>query len=128
MIGGSFAAHPREASMSDCLFCKIAAGEIPSTKVYEDDRLFAFEDINPAAPTHVLIIPKAHLDSMREAGEEHREMIGDILLAAGRIAKERGLSENGYRIVNNCGEDGGQTVPHLHFHLLGGRPFKWPPG
>ncbi|MBT3352892.1 MAG: histidine triad nucleotide-binding protein [Nitrospinaceae bacterium] len=119
--------------MSDCLFCKIVAGEIPSTKVFEDERLLAFEDISPAAPTHILIIPKEHLGSIHEAGEEHKEMIGEIHLAAIRIANERGLAESGpdrggYRIVNNCGADGGQTVAHLHFHLLGGRAMTWPPG
>lgn len=114
--------------MSDCLFCKIAAGDIPSTKVFENERLLAFEDISPAAPTHILIIPKEHLDSIHEAREEHKELIGEIHLAATRIAAERGLAESGYRIVNNCGADGGQTVGHLHFHLLGGRAMTWPPG
>ncbi len=114
--------------MSDCLFCKIVAGEIPSAKVFEDEEFLAFEDISPAAPVHVLIIPKIHLDSIHEAGEEHKDLIGRIHLAAGRIAAERGLAEGGYRIVNNCGADGGQTVPHLHFHLLGGRAMTWPPG
>ena len=114
--------------MSDCLFCKIVAGEIPSAKVFEDDTLLAFEDINPAAPTHILIIPKIHLDSIARIGEEHKNLIGEIHLAAARIASERGLTEGGYRIVNNCGADGGQTVPHLHFHLLGGRAMTWPPG
>ena len=119
--------------MSDCLFCKIAASEIPSTKVFENERLLAFEDISPAAPTHILIIPKEHLDSIQEAGEAHKELIGEIHLVATRIAAERGLAGNGpdrggYRIVNNCGADGGQTVGHLHFHLLGGRAMTWPPG
>ncbi len=114
--------------MSDCLFCKIAADEIPSTKVFEDKDLLAFEDISPAAPVHILIIPKIHLDSIRQAGEENKELIGRIHLAANRIAEERGLAEGGYRIVNNCGADGGQTVAHLHFHLLGGRAMTWPPG
>lgn len=114
--------------MSDCLFCKIAAGEIPSTKVFEDERLLAFEDISPATPTHILIIPKEHLGSIHEVREEHKELIGEIHLAATRIASERGLAEGGYRIVNNCGADGGQTVGHLHFHLLGGRAMTWPPG
>ena len=114
--------------MADCLFCKIAAGEIPSTKVHEDENLLAFEDINPASPVHVLIIPKEHLASIQDIGERHKDLIGEIHLLANRIARERGLSEKGYRIVNNCKEDGGQTVDHLHFHLLGGRAFTWPPG
>ncbi len=114
--------------MADCLFCKIAAGEIPSKNVYEDENLLAFEDINPASPLHVLIIPKEHLASIQDIEERHKDLIGEIHLLANRIARERGLSESGYRIVNNCKEDGGQTVAHLHFHLLGGRPFTGPPG
>jgi len=114
--------------MADCLFCKIVAGEIPSKNVYEDENLLAFEDINPASPVHVLIIPKEHLTSIQDIEERHKDLIGEIHLVANRIARERGLAEKGYRIVNNCKDDGGQTVGHLHFHLLGGRPFTWPPG
>ncbi len=103
----------------DCLFCKIAAGEIPSTKVYEDDKLLAFKDINPQAPVHILVIPKAHYDSVNALDESNAPIVGDIMLAAKKIAAENGL-DNGYRIITNIGEDGGQTVKHLHFHILGG--------
>ena len=112
----------------DCLFCKIIAGEIPSSKVYEDDLVYAFNDISPAAPTHVLIIPKKHISSANELNEENAAIVSHIFLVAGKIARQLGIFENGYRIVNNCGKDGGQTVGHLHFHLLGGRNLGWPPG
>lgn len=105
--------------MSDCLFCRIAAGEIPSTKVYEDDKLLAFRDINPQAPVHILIIPKQHFDSVDALDEASAPIVGDIMLVAKKLAKENGL-ESGYRIITNIGENGGQTVKHLHFHLLGG--------
>lgn len=105
--------------MNDCLFCKIAAGEIPSTKVYEDDKLLAFKDINPQAPVHILIIPKAHYTSVDALDESSAPVVGDIMLAAKKIAAEQGLT-NGYRLLTNIGEDGGQTVRHLHFHLIGG--------
>ncbi|MBQ3843308.1 MAG: histidine triad nucleotide-binding protein [Ruminiclostridium sp.] len=105
--------------MNDCLFCKIAAGEIPSTKVYEDDKLLAFKDINPQAPVHILIIPKAHYTSVDALDESSAPVVGDIMLAAKKIAAEQGLT-NGYRLLTNIGEDGGQTVKHLHFHLIGG--------
>jgi histidine triad (HIT) family protein len=114
--------------MADCLFCKIIAGEIPSTKVYEDDYVLAFRDIEPQAPQHIIIIPKAHIASANEITAENSSLIGKIFEVASKIAKELGFSENGYRIVNNCGEDGGQTVGHIHFHLLGGRNLQWPPG
>ncbi len=112
----------------DCLFCKIIAGEIPSSKVYEDDLVYAFNDISPAAPVHVLIIPKNHISSANELNEDNAAIVSHIFLVAGKIAKQLGIAENGYRIVNNCGKDGGQTVGHLHFHLLGGRNLGWPPG
>ncbi len=112
----------------DCLFCKIIAGEIPSSKVYEDDLVYAFNDISPAAPTHVLIIPKKHISSANELNEENAAIVSHIFLVAAKIAGQLGIAENGYRIVNNCGKDGGQTVGHLHFHLLGGRNLGWPPG
>ena len=112
----------------DCLFCKIIAGEIPSSKVYEDDLVYAFNDISPAAPVHVLIIPKNHISSANELNEDNAAIVSHIFLVAGNIAKQLGIAENGYRIVNNCGKDGGQTVGHLHFHLLGGRNLGWPPG
>lgn len=103
----------------DCIFCKIIAGEIPSNKVYEDDTVLAFHDINPQMPVHVIIIPKAHVASAADVNEENSAVISHIFEVIAKIAKELGL-DNGYRIINNCGEDGGQTVKHLHFHLLGG--------
>ncbi len=114
--------------MNDCLFCKILAGEVPSKKVYETEEVFAFEDVNPVAPTHILIIPKQHLETMLELSEEHRDLIGAIHLAANHIARIRGIAENGFRIVTNCGRDANQTVFHIHFHLIGGRKMDWPPG
>ncbi len=114
--------------MSDCIFCKIVSKEIPSTIVYEDDKILAFKDVNPAAPVHVLIIPKQHISSVMELEAEHVNLMGHILLASQKIAKELGIDEKGFRIVNNCGDDGGQTVGHIHFHLLGGRQLQWPPG
>jgi histidine triad (HIT) family protein len=113
--------------MTDCLFCKLVAGQIPAKKVYEDDSVFAFEDIDPKAPTHVLIVPKQHLSGLNEATDEHADIIGRCHLAAGRIAHSRGL-EQGYRTVLNVGPDAGQSVFHLHVHLLGGRKLHWPPG
>ena len=111
----------------DCVFCKIAKGEIPSKKAYEDDQILAFYDLDPQAPVHILLIPKAHIASANELTEENSAVVSHIFLTAAKLAKELGL-EKGYRIVNNCGEDGGQTVQHLQIHLLGGRPMKWPPG
>ena len=112
----------------DCLFCKIVAGDIPSAKVYEDDKVYAFRDIEPQAPVHILIIPKEHIASANELTEENASIVGHIFAVAAKIAKDEGIAEGGYRIVNNCGEDGGQTVKHLHFHMLGGRSLQWPPG
>ncbi len=111
----------------DCLFCKIIAGEIPSAKVYEDDTVFAFRDIEPQAPVHVLIVPKEHIASAKEINETNSAVVAHIFEAAAKIAKDEGL-EDGYRIVNNCGDSAGQTVKHLHFHLMGGREFTWPAG
>ncbi len=113
--------------MLDCLFCKISSGQIPAKKVYEDDQVFAFEDIDPKAPTHVLIVPKRHLGGLKEAESSDAATIGQLNLAAARIAHQRGL-DNGYRTVLNVGPDAGQTVFHLHLHLLGGRKLAWPPG
>ena len=110
--------------MSDCLFCKIIKGEIPSTKVYEDELVYAFKDINPIAPVHVLIIPKQHISMLWDVNEENSAVISHIYEVAGRIAKELGL-ENGFRVATNCGEDAGQTVFHIHFHLIGGRKLGW---
>ncbi len=112
----------------NCLFCKIAAGEIPSAKVYEDEICVAFNDISPQAPTHVLIIPREHFASLETAETVHRETLGHLLLTAAEIAREQGFALNGYRVVINTNADGGQTVFHLHVHLLGGRPFIFPPG
>ena len=114
--------------MSDCLFCKIISGEIPSSKVYEDEYVYAFNDISPEAPVHVLIVPKEHIASCNDINESNADVVAKIFLAAKKIAEEKGIAEGGYRIVNNCGENGGQTVKHLHFHLLGGRSLAWPPG
>lgn len=111
----------------DCLFCKIVAGEIPSKKLYEDDQVYAFYDIDPQAPVHFLVVPKQHIASADELTPENSAVVAHIFEVAAKLAKELGLT-NGYRIVNNCGEDGGQTVQHLHFHVLGGRSLAWPPG
>lgn len=111
----------------DCLFCKIIAGEIPSAKVYEDDTVFAFRDIEPQAPVHVLIVPKEHIASADEINETNSAVVAHIFEVAAKIAKAEGLT-GGYRIVNNCGDSAGQTVKHLHFHLMGGRNFTWPAG
>lgn len=112
----------------DCLFCKIINGDIPSSKVYEDELVYAFRDIEPQAPVHILIVPKEHISSANELTVENASVVGHIFAVAAKIAKEEGIAEGGYRIVNNCGEDGGQTVQHLHFHMLGGRSLQWPPG
>jgi histidine triad (HIT) family protein len=113
--------------MPDCIFCRIIRGEAPAKKVYEDERVFVFEDINPQAPTHVLIIPKKHIVGLKEAQAEDAELIGYLHLVAAQIARERGI-ENGYRTVFNVGPRAGQSVFHLHLHLLGGRLLRWPPG
>ncbi len=114
--------------MSDCLFCSIANGEIPSQFVYEDDKVVAFKDINPEAPYHILIIPREHISSALEINEENSAIVGHIFTVASCLAKEFGFDKDGFRIVNNCGRDGGQTVGHLHFHVLAGRNLGWPPG
>ena len=111
----------------DCLFCKIAAGDIPSTKIYETDEVYAFADIDPQAPFHAIIIPKKHIKSADEINEENSFLIAKDFEVAAKIANQENL-ENGYRIVNNCGADGGQTVGHIHFHLLARRNLQWPPG
>lgn len=113
--------------MSDCLFCKIIDGEIPSTKAYEDDRILAFHDVDPQAPVHVLIVPKKHIASLDDLTSEDESLVAYIMLKIKDIAADLGL-ENGYRVVINCGEDGQQTVKHLHFHVLGKRKMTWPPG
>ena len=111
----------------DCLFCKIINGDIPSSKVYEDEFVYAFLDIEPQAPFHAIVIPKKHIASAQEISSENSEYIAKIFEAISIIAKENNL-ENGLRVVNNCGEDGGQTVGHIHFHLLARRNLAWPPG
>ena len=107
--------------MEDCLFCKIIKGEIPSTKVYEDEDILAFEDINPAAPIHTLVIPKKHITSLANLEKEDEKSIGKIYGVINKIAEEKGVKEKGYRVIVNCGKDGGQEVMHLHFHLLAGK-------
>ena len=112
--------------MSDCLFCKIANGEIPSNKVYEDAVCLAFRDIDPQAPTHFLVIPKAHIASCAQVNEDNAALVGHMFTVIAKVAKEQGLDSD--RVVSNCGEQAGQSVPHLHFHVLGGRDMTWPPG
>ena len=106
--------------MKDCIFCKIIAGEIPSTKIYEDEQVLAFRDINPMAPTHIIVIPKDHVASANDIDGKIASVIGHIFCVIPKIAAQEGIAESGYRIINNCGEDAGQTVKHLHFHILGG--------
>ena len=114
--------------MSDCLFCKIIAGDIPSEKVFEDENVYAFRDITPVAPSHTLIIPKKHIAMINDLDDQDAETMGQLFIAAKKIAKQEGFSDEGYRTVMNCGEGAGQTVFHVHLHLLGGRQFSWPPG
>lgn len=111
----------------DCLFCKIVAGDIPSTKLYEDEYVYAFADIDPQAPFHAIVIPKEHISSADMINEQNSHLIAKVFEAIAKIAKRENL-ENGYRVVNNCGKDGGQTVGHIHFHLLARRYLQWPPG
>ncbi len=111
----------------DCLFCKIAAGEIPSDIVFENDRIVAFRDINPVAPVHILVIPKEHIASITHVKQEHQALMGEIVTSIQQIAEQEKLHD-GFRVVVNTGRDGGQTVSHLHFHLIGGRGLQWPPG
>jgi histidine triad (HIT) family protein len=113
---------------ADCLFCRIVSGEIPATKVYEDESVVAFADINPQAPVHALVIPRRHVENVAALDAGDGELIAGLMLAAARVAREAGVEEAGYRLVLNVGPDGGQTVGHLHVHLLGGRGLGWPPG
>lgn len=113
---------------TDCLFCKIVNGEIPAKIRYQDDLILAFEDISPQAPEHLLIIPKKHIPTTLDLTEEDHSLIGHIYQVAVKIARDSGFADDGFRIVNNCNDAGGQTVWHLHFHLLGGRDLTWPPG
>ena len=114
--------------MSSCIFCRIIDGSIPAKIVYQDEHTLAFDDINPHAPVHTLVIPKRHVASVQDVGESDRALLGRLLLTCAKIAKDKGLSESGYRMVANTGRDGGQTVFHLHFHVMGGRHMGWPPG
>ena len=119
---------PEPTSAATCLFCRIVAGEIPATIVHDDDEVLAFRDVAPRAPTHILVIPKRHIASAADLTEETAPLAGRLLLSAARIAVEEGIAEGGYRLVSNVGRWGGQTVDHLHVHLMGGRSFTWPPG
>jgi len=112
----------------DCLFCKIAAGEIPAALVYQDDDVVAFDDINPQAPTHVVIIPRLHIATVNDLEAQHEGVFGKLATVAKQIATERGVAESGYRLIMNCNAAAGQTVWHIHLHLLGGRNLGWPPG
>lgn len=114
--------------MENCIFCKIIKGEIPSEKVYEDELILAFKDISPEAPTHVLVVPKKHIKSLNQLSKEDSAIIAHIYIKVKELAKKLDIDEKGYRVVTNCGEQGGQTVDHIHFHLLGGRNLQWPPG
>jgi histidine triad (HIT) family protein len=111
-----------------CLFCKIITGEIPSKKVYEDDELYAFEDINPQAPLHALIVPRQHIATLNDLAEKDDDLVGSMVRRAAALAKERGFDSSGYRTVFNCNSGAGQTVFHIHLHVLGGRTLTWPPG
>ena len=115
--------------MSDCIFCKIAAGEIPAQKVFEDDSVVAFKDLNPQAPVHVLIVPKKHIQSVAQFQADDKDLVAHIFVdVAPKLATQLGIANGGFRLVVNTGDDGGQTVHHLHVHLLGGRKMTWPPG
>lgn len=112
--------------MSDCIFCKIANGEIPSEFVYEDELVAAFNDISPVAPVHILIVPKEHISSALELDDSNKDIVSHIFSVASKIARDKGFAQDGFRVINNCGRDGGQTVMHLHFHLLAGKELGWP--
>jgi len=114
--------------MADCLFCKIILGDIPADKVYESKQIIAFRDINPQAPVHILIIPKAHIPTLNDLSTEDTELVGQLIQVAKELAVSEEISDEGYRIVFNCNKAAGQTVFHIHLHLMGGRPFAWPPG
>jgi histidine triad (HIT) family protein len=113
--------------MSECLFCGIVAGSVPSDAVLDTGRAYAFRDINPAAPVHVLVVPKRHVDSIADVGPDEAELLTDLMVAVNRVAEQEGIAKSGYRVVTNVGEDAGQLVRHLHFHVIGGRSLRWPP-
>ncbi len=114
--------------MSDCLFCKILDGEIPCDRVYENDHVIAFRDVNPQAPTHILVIPRKHIPTVNDLTVDDKNIVAEMMLAAQAIAKQEGIEDDGYRLVMNCNEGAGQTVFHIHLHILGGRIMGWPPG
>ena len=114
--------------MSDCLFCKILDGEIPCDRVYENDQVIAFRDVNPQAPTHILVIPRKHISTVNDLTADDKNIVGEMMLAAQAVAKQEGIEESGYRLIMNCNEGAGQTVFHIHLHILGGRRMNWPPG
>ena len=114
--------------MTDCIFCRIVAGELPSQEVASTERTYAFRDIEPAMPTHVLVVPRAHVESADTVTAEHGDLLAEMMEVAQRVARSEGLAERGYRLVFNVGEEAQNSVPHLHLHLLGGRPMGWPPG
>lgn len=118
----------KEKVMTDCLFCKMVAGEIEPDKVFESDELLAFRDINPQAPTHILVISKKHIATTNDLSEADESLVGQMVLAAQKIAVDEGIAESGYRLVLNCNQHGGQSVDHIHIHILGGRQMMWPPG
>ena len=120
--------NDKETEMTDCIFCKIASGEIKSDRVYEDDEIVAFRDLNPQAPTHVLLIPRRHIATTNDLTPDDAALIGRLTLAAKEIAEQEGIAGRGYRTVLNCNAEAGQSVFHIHVHLLGGRPMRWPPG
>lgn len=114
--------------MPDCLFCRLAAGDIPATILYEDEHVLAFKDINPQAPTHLLVIPRRHISTLNDLTPEDDQIVGEVTRRAAALAREHGHADGGYRVVFNCNADAGQTVFHIHMHLLGGRKLTWPPG
>jgi len=118
---------PDETDQS-CVFCQVVSGDMPSKKVYEDELTVAFEDVRPQAPTHVLLIPREHIESLNDASHSDEQLLGHMMRTAAKVANQLGIAEDGFRTVINTGPNGGQTVPHLHLHILGGRFMTWPPG
>ncbi len=114
--------------MADCIFCKIASKEIPAELLYDDEKIVAFKDVNPQAPEHIIIIPKTHIEKVSDITEDNKHIVGELILAATKIARQLNIEKTGYRLVINCNEHGGQAVFHIHLHLLGGRQLNWPPG